>query len=213
MAGVLGRVFLTPCGIWNKETDYKDLSLVSVRMEKKIVAYVSDGDIPSGTEITDARWVPWFEIEDGKDGVDGRHGTDGNPGAKGDPGEKGNPFTYEDFTPEQLAALKVKGDTGKTGANGVDGADGENGITPSIGENGNWFIGSTDTKKPSRGANGSTGVTGAAGTNGTDGKDGTDGKSVTAIALTKNAEGVITGGTATLSDGSTVAITVTESAA
>ena len=28
------------------------------------------------------------------------------------------------------------------------------GITPTIGENGNWFLGDTDTNKPSRGANG-----------------------------------------------------------
>lgn len=30
-------------------------------------------------------------------------------------GEKGDPFTYEDFTPEQLEALKVKGDKGDRG--------------------------------------------------------------------------------------------------
>lgn len=44
---------------------------------------------------------------------------------------------------------------------------------------------------------------------GEDGQDGADGLSVTAIAFTKT-EGEITGGTATLSDGSTIAITVTE---
>lgn len=47
---------------------------------------------------------------------------------KGDKGEKGDPFTYEDFTPEQLAALKgEKGDKGDPGAPGVDGADGKDG--------------------------------------------------------------------------------------
>lgn len=30
----------------------------------------------------------------------------GAKGAKGDKGEKGDPFTYDDFTPEQLAELK-----------------------------------------------------------------------------------------------------------
>lgn len=34
------------------------------------------------------------------------------------------------------------------------GADGKDGITPTIGENGNWFLGSSDTGKPSRGADG-----------------------------------------------------------
>lgn len=40
-----------------------------------------------------------------------------------------------------------------------------------------------------------------------DGQDGDDGLSVTAIALTTT-EGAVTGGTATLSDGSTINITV-----
>lgn len=34
------------------------------------------------------------------------------------------------------------------------GADGKDGITPAIGENGNWYLGNTDTGKPSRGENG-----------------------------------------------------------
>lgn len=42
------------------------------------------------------------------------------------------------------------------------------------------------------------------------GADGADGASVTAIALTTT-EGAVTGGTATLSDGTTITITVTES--
>lgn len=46
--------------------------------------------------------------------------------------------------------------------------------------------------------------------NGEDGADGADGASVTAIALTTT-EGAVTGGTATLSDGTTITITVTES--
>ena len=36
----------------------------------------------------------------------------------------------------------------------LDGKDGEDGITPAIGENGNWFIGETDTGISSRGENG-----------------------------------------------------------
>ena len=49
----------------------------------------------------------------------------------GEKGDKGDPFTYEDFTPEQLASLKGdkgdKGADGKDGANGKDGKDGQNG--------------------------------------------------------------------------------------
>ena len=41
-----------------------------------------------------------------------------------------------------------------TGTNGEKGEPGENGVTPTIGANGNWYIGSEDTGKPSRGAPG-----------------------------------------------------------
>lgn len=37
-------------------------------------------------------------------------------------------------------------------------SDGEDGTTPSIGDNGNWYLGTTDTGKPSRGEKGSPGI-------------------------------------------------------
>lgn len=44
----------------------------------------------------------------------------GLQGPQGDPGPKGEPFRYEDFTPEQLAALKgPKGDKGEDGRDGT----------------------------------------------------------------------------------------------
>lgn len=43
-----------------------------------------------------------------------------------------------------------------TGTNGEKGEPGENGMTPTIGANGNWYIGSEDTGKPSRGASGAS---------------------------------------------------------
>ena len=55
------------------------------------------------------------------------------------------------------------------------GADGKDGITPTIGKNGNWYLGSTDTGKPSRGADGTPGATGAPGKDGAPGADGKDG--------------------------------------
>ena len=55
------------------------------------------------------------------------------------------------------------------------GADGKGGITPTIGKNGNWYLGSTDTGKPSRGADGTPGATGAPGKDGAPGADGKDG--------------------------------------
>ena len=66
----------------------------------------------------------------------------------------------------------AKGEPGAQGAQGDTGAAGADGITPTIGSNGNWYLGTTDTGKPSRGAKGDTGATGATGPAGAPGKDG-----------------------------------------
>ena len=52
-------------------------------------------------------------------------------------------------------------------------ASGEfDGITPTIGENGNWYLGDTDTNKPSRGEKGETGARGEKGDTGAQGPQG-----------------------------------------
>lgn len=63
--------------------------------------------------------------------------------------------------------------------------------------------------KGDKGDPGEAGATGAPGVKGEKGDQGVPGLSVTAITLTKDASGAVTGGTATLSDNSTVNITVT----
>ena len=61
-----------------------------------------------------------------------------------------------------VADLKgADGAPGKDGADGKPGAAGADGVTPHIGDNGNWFLGTTDTGKPSRGATGAPGKDGA----------------------------------------------------
>ena len=62
------------------------------------------------------------------------------------------------------------------GGSGGTGQDGKDGITPTIGANGNWYLGDEDTGKPSRGATGPQGATGPAGPDGAPGKDGNPGK-------------------------------------
>ena len=49
-----------------------------------------------------------------------------------------------------------------------------NGLTPTIGENGNWFLGTVDTGLPSRGPKGDTGDVGPAGPAGYTPVKGTD---------------------------------------
>ena len=75
--------------------------------------------------------------EQGIQGVQGERGEQGIQGEKGDKGEKGDPFTYADFTPEQLAALKGdKGDRGEKGEQGIQGEKGEKGDKGDKGEQG-----------------------------------------------------------------------------
>ena len=76
-------------------------------------------------------------------------------GDKGDKGEKGDTGEQGLRGEQGIQGIQgAKGDKGDPGAPGKDGKDGTNGITPTIGTNGNWFLGATDTGKPSRGADG-----------------------------------------------------------
>lgn len=63
--------------------------------------------------------------------------------------------------------------------------------------------------KGDTGVAGPKGDTGSTGPKGDTGAAGSDGKSVKAIALTTDVDGKVTGGSATLSDDSVVAITIT----
>lgn len=109
--------------------------------------------------------------EPGQNGADGAPGADGySPTASVDQSTDGAKITITDKsgTTEAQVLNGKDGQNGTDGAPGRDGVDGQpgkdgtDGITPTIGDNGNWFLGVTDTGKPSRGATGDTG---------TDGKD------------------------------------------
>lgn len=103
--------------------------------------------------------------EPGQNGADGAPGADGySPTASVDQSTDGAKITITDKSGTTEAVVKngKDGANGRDGVNGQPGKDGTDGITPTIGDNGNWFLGATDTGKPSRGATGDTG---------TDGKD------------------------------------------
>ena len=105
-------------------------------------------------------WVNLIAEADlkGDPGIPGKDGTSitisGISESAADGGT--NTVTFSDGS-----ALKVK-----NGSKGSTGADGTDGITPHIGDNGNWYIGSTDTGNPSRGATGPQGPAGAPGKDG-----------------------------------------------
>lgn len=73
-----------------------------------------------------------------------------------------------------LAQAKERGE--------FDGADGQDGVTPTIGDNGNWYLGETDTGMPSRGEKGDKGDKGDTGETGATGAAGAAGKSAYAYA-------------------------------
>lgn len=89
--------------------------------------------------------------EKGEQGIQGIPGKDGANGADGAQGPKGD-----------------KGDKGDQGEPGLPGTNGIDGLTPTIGENGNWFIGDVDTGVKAEGKDGQDGQ------DGQDGKDGVD---------------------------------------
>ena len=73
--------------------------------------------------------------EIGPVGPQGPKGDAGEKGEQGEQGPKGDAFTYNDFTPEQLAALKgPKGDKGEKGDTGHAGTDGTDGTPAGFGE-------------------------------------------------------------------------------
>ena len=116
-----------------------------------------------------AKGDPGGKGDPGATGPAGPAGVPGKDGQKGDPGTPGKDGHSPVVTATKsgkTTTIRVDGaviatvEDGADGAPGKDGADGPNGkdgITPAIGANGNWYLGTTDTGKPSRGAKGDPG--------------------------------------------------------
>lgn len=127
---------------------------MGLRVADDYIQYSNDGG---------STWQNLIAVADLK----GAKGDTGAAGAKGDTGVPGK-----------------DGADGKPGAAGADGAKGADGITPHIGDNGNWYLGTTDTGKPSRGATGAPGKDGEKGDPGTPGAAGAPGKDGAGMDIT-----------------------------
>ncbi|WP_296807252.1 hypothetical protein [uncultured Methanobrevibacter sp.] len=101
-------------------------------------------------------------------------------GDTGEKGDTGDAFTYDDFTPEQLAGLK--GDTGDTGPAGPKGDTGDKGETGAKGDTGDTGETGATGEKGEQGLKGDTGDTGATGDTGPAGAKG--GTGATGIGTT-----------------------------
>ncbi len=105
-------------------------------------------------------------------------------GDTGEKGDTGDAFTYEDFTPEQLANLKGEtGDTGPAGPKGDTGEKGDKGDTGEKGDTGNKGETGATGEKGDTGAKGDTGDTGPAGDTGPTGATGDTGATGTATTI------------------------------
>ncbi len=97
-------------------------------------------------------------------------------GDTGEKGDTGDAFTYDDFTPEQLAGLKGEtGDIGPAGPKGDTGEKGDKGDTGAKGDTGNKGETGATGEKGETGAKGDTGDTGPAGDTGPTGATGDTG--------------------------------------
>lgn len=150
-------------------TDGKDGTSVTV-------SSVTESTVDGGTNIVTFSDGNTLNVRNGSKGDAGKKGSDGKDGTSVsvqsvvESSEDGgaNVVTFSDGN-SVTVHNGSKGSTGATGAAGQPGAAGQDGISPHIGENGNWWIGATDTGVKAQGDKGETGSPGAAGVAGQDG--------------------------------------------
>jgi hypothetical protein len=188
------------------DIDVSQSDLAALAVKKDIPTdYLVGGEQTATSEDDGGANVFTFTKADGKtatftvkNGSRGAVGPAGPAGAKGETGEAGAQGAVGPTGPKG-----DKGDVGPTGPQGPKGDAGAAGAAGAAGPKGDAGpqgpIGPTGPK----GDQGETGPAGAAGAKGATGAH------VTAITLTKDSTGAITSGTASLSDGTSVPITVT----
>lgn len=151
---------------------------------KGLITALENNDYVTGVETLEDGYRITFSqsgsitIHNGKDGSDGEDGKDGLDGSTPIIGvDKYSDGLYywtiqteegkmDWLTDADGNMIRTTGDNGKDGTDGEDGNDGEDGLTPHIGNNGNWWIGTTDTGIKVQGGQGESGLTPHIGDNG-----------------------------------------------
>ena len=177
----LGEVTFVLCGEWQPDATYQRLSIVSIDGAGYCAKRKNKGERPYAGS---AYWQ--MIAARGVQGQDGKQGADGAPGKgvqilgtvgtvddlpetaeQGDMYNVGTAAPYTVYMYDNGAWVSqgqlLRGEKGEKGDTGAQGPAGSDGITPTIGENGDWYLGATDTGKPSRGAQGEKGEKGDTG--------------------------------------------------
>lgn len=159
-----------------------NLDDLTTKAKETLVAAINEAARTGAAMRTDGGYIQ-YSTDDGSTwenlialaelkGEPGQNGADGySPTASVEQSTDGAKITITDKSGTTEAAVKngkdgangrdgTDGAPGRDGVDGQPGKDGTDGITPTIGDNGNWFLGATDTGKPSRGATGDTGTDG-----------------------------------------------------
>lgn len=137
---------------------------------------VRDAADPSGDTTTDPSLPVWAQIQAMIGNLEDLDTTSKNNlvaavnEAMTDGGGEVDAAEIQRIVEDYLAANPPA--PGEPGKDGAPGADGKDGITPTIGDNGNWYLGDTDTGKPSRGETGPQGPQGETGATGPQGPQG-----------------------------------------
>ena len=207
------------------DVDVAKSDLAALAVKKDIPTdYLVGGEQTTTSTADGGDNVFTFTKADGKTATftvkNGSKGSTGAAGAKGDQGPAGPAGPTGETGPAGPAGAKGdKGEIGPQGPRGATGAAAGFGTPTATIDNATGVPSVTitasgeDTAKvfafAFKNLKGEKGDQGPAGAKGATGETGPAGASVTAINLVKDASGAITSGTATLSDGTSVPITVT----
>ena len=148
---------------------------------KGLITALENKDYVTGVEtLEDGYRITFYKsgniiIRNGKDGIDGYTPIIGV--AKYSDGfyywtvqtQDGNTDWLTDADGDMVRATGNNGKDGvdgEDGADGEDGVDGNNGLNPYIGDNGNWWVGTTDTGVKAQGEQGVSGLSPYIGDNG-----------------------------------------------